>query len=207
MFKKTILIIIVILFTTTLTFAQAEKVKAVPFSIGLYAGLNMNMHSPSFNYMNQVKFDNNATGLGAVLGFTGMYSINDIFVISGKLGYNGMGGMLTNTDIDLDASINYIEFSPELQFHNLIPIKNSYLIAGLESGIPLSPRYTLTGDTSLNIDNESIPDASFRVAAIFGLGYFLASARRGTANPAPSFTASESQTRTPSYAVCSWCMS
>jgi outer membrane protein OmpA-like peptidoglycan-associated protein len=159
--------------TFQLAISQDNSKRIVPLSLGLYTGINMNMHSPAFNYPKDsnfvIPFDNNSTGLGFAIGFLGLFPINDMFVISGKIGYNGLGGILTKDSFELDASLNYIEISPELQIHNLLPLKDVYLIAGLETGIPLSPKYSLT---KTNIENENIPDASFRMAGAFGVGYF-----------------------------------
>ncbi|MFH1049996.1 MAG: OmpA family protein [bacterium] len=170
--KKTIYLIIVITILSVINLsAQTERI--VPTSLGIYAGMNVNMHSPNFVYpleQNNVGFNNSATGFGGALGFTGLIPINNMFVISGKIGYNGLGATLEKDDYKLDASLNYIEITPELQIHNLLPFDDFYLIGGLETGIPLSPKYTISGTT---IENEDIPDATFRMAASLGIGYFI----------------------------------
>ena len=103
---------IAIIFSLSVS-AQTERV--VPPSLGIYAGLNVNMHSPDFIYpieSNEMNFNNSATGFGGALGFTGFLPITNMFVLSGKIGYNGLGAMLSKDDYELDASLNYIEISP-----------------------------------------------------------------------------------------------
>ncbi len=169
--KKIIYLSLVIAILSVINlFAQTERI--VPTSLGIYAGMNVNMHSPSFLYDNNgtdINFNNSATGFGGALGFTGLIPISKMFVIAGKIGYNGVGASLEKDNYTLDASLNYIEISPELQIHNLIPFDDFYLIGGLETGIPLSPKYSITN----TIENESVPDATFRLAATVGIGYFF----------------------------------
>ena len=86
MYKKIISIVFIIFLFNSILISQESEQKAVPLSIGLYAGFNINLHSPSFNYKSDLFFDENSTGIGAALGFTGLLPINHIFVISGKIG-------------------------------------------------------------------------------------------------------------------------
>ena len=59
-----------------------------------------------------------------------------------------------------------------MQFHNLLPFKDFYLIGGLETGIPLSPKYSIS-NTNPAIENKAISDARFRMALDAGIGYFF----------------------------------
>ncbi len=173
---KTLNIVVAVMLTIC---AIQAKPKAVPPSVGLYGGLNLNLHSPSFEYefeTSHVVFDENGSGVGATFGFTGLLPFDSVFVLSGYIGYNNMGGFLSK-DInggtyDLEASLNYIEISPVMQFHNVVPLDNFYLLAGVETGIPLSPRYSIKSDTAIK-ENKTVPDANFRMAGIAGAGYKL----------------------------------
>ncbi|ROL62529.1 OmpA family protein [Bacteroidetes/Chlorobi group bacterium ChocPot_Mid] len=172
---KKIINLILIIFLAIISNLSAQNERVIPASLGLYAGININMHNPDFIYPingNDISFNNTSTGFGGALGFTGFYQLSNMFVISGKLGYNGLGATLSSKEYEFDASLNYIEISPELQFHNLIPVKDLFLIGGLETGIQLSPKYSIT-NTNPKIENENISDAKFRIAGIVGLGYFL----------------------------------
>ncbi len=169
MFKKIIKIFFFFCASFTILIAQNNIQNAIPMSVGLYGGLNFNLHSPDFNYNNSMLFNKNATGIGGNLGFKATFPINNNFVIAGNLGFNSIGALLEADNNNLDASINYIELSPDLQIHNVLPLSGTYILAGLETGIPLSPKYSITGDTS--IKNETIKNSNFRTAATFGLGY------------------------------------
>jgi outer membrane protein OmpA-like peptidoglycan-associated protein len=177
MFKFSYFLAFFILITVSFVKSEENTVTKIPASIGLYGAINVNMHIPDFIYViDSLNFSNSGTGFGGAFGFTGFYPLNDVFVISGKIGYNGLGGILEQEKYggtyELDASINTIEISPELQIHNLLPAKNLYLIGGLETGIPLSPKFTLTSpDEQENIEDKDIPDAKLRISGIIGAGY------------------------------------
>jgi len=174
------ILFIVLVFSIFYSELIAEDDINIMSAVGLYGGLNINMHSPSFNYpidqSTKVLFNNNATGIGADLGFIGIFPLNKILALSGRFGYNGLGGLMTkninNKRYELDASLNYIEISPILQIYNLLPYKKVYLLTGLETGIPLSPKYNLTdGSKNYIKENENIANADFRMAITIGAGY------------------------------------
>lgn len=171
---------IVLMFSLFYCESFADDDISIMSAVGLYGGFDINMHSPSFIYpidnLTKILFDNNSTGTGADLGFVGIYPLNNILALSGRFGYNGLGGILTK-DItgkkyEINASLNYIEISPILQIYNLLPYKKVYFLGGLETGIPLSPKYNLTdGPKSYIKENETIADADFRMAVAIGAGY------------------------------------
>lgn len=175
-YMKKIICLIFILSVYCNNSIYAQNDVEVPLSLGLYAGLNVNMHSPDFIYNisgSDINFNNSATGFGGALGFTGLYPISNMFIISGKLGYNSAGALLTKDEYELSSSLNYLEISPELQIHNLLPVENFYLIGGLETGFPLSPKYSINSPEPIaDIEKTVIPDDKFRLAATFGIGYF-----------------------------------
>lgn len=167
----------------------------MPSSIGVYAGLNLNMHSPSFNmilnpYFNtSAKFNLNANSYGLNTGGIFNYPLSGKFVLSLRAGYNGLSGSLSGNSQNVagdsvsihtfESKLNYIELSPTIQFHNILPLKNLYFLAGIETGIPVSPSYTQTAHyTKPNIpidikiaNNAALSNASTRIAIAAGLGY------------------------------------
>jgi outer membrane protein OmpA-like peptidoglycan-associated protein len=188
---------------------ETEK-KAMPINLGIYGGMNFNMHSPSFTHglaipnslvERDVYFDESAMGLGLNIGFIANFPLNDMFVISGRIGYNGVGGDLeksaifqnlqgvpdTTVNMLLESSLPYLEISPVLQVHGLIPpVKDLYFLGGFEFGLPISPKYSLTetlvspdqyegenGTTRNHLQDESVPDANIRLAAMIGAGYMF----------------------------------
>ena len=167
-----------------------DKMEMKP-AIGLYGGLNINMHSPSFIYNQEitlnVPFDESKTAYGFNVGLIGYIPISEVFVISPRIGYNSMSGLLEKTGtpvvtgeaapiMELDAKLGYLEISPILQLHNLVPVKNLYFLAGLELGIPMSKSYDykmVENGTTLNPVSADIPDASVRIAAAVGAGWIF----------------------------------
>ena len=167
----------------------------MPVNIGIYGGLNFNMHTPSFNLpinsQRTINFNENKTSFWFSAGVIGNYPLNNTFTLSGRLGYNGLSGDLsenviftgnpdTNTVQDLHADLHYLEISPVLQFHNLLPVKPLYFLAGLEFGIPISTKYTEKENqtspipASLSISNNAnIPNPAVRIAGIIGAGYTI----------------------------------
>ncbi len=186
----------------------------MPLNFGVYAGLNYNMHSPDFPYvpadtimttrplLNQA-FSDNANGLGVNLGAIVNYPLDKNFVLSGRLGLNTMSATIENTDgndtysykAERDASLYYLEVSPVVQFHNLLPLKRLYFLTGLEFGIPITGEYdnneTLTeGSQEPLVYNETgvdIADKSVRVALNIGAGYVFNLSENTYLSPEISF--------------------
>lgn len=191
------------------TFAEEEKDFEPGFNWGLYLGGNLNMHSPNFAnpYLmdsttlmtKNLLFNESSSSLGLNAGLLFNVPLNNTFTFSGRLGFNGMGGDFdgiyknTNTadlnDTTITStrsnSVNYVEISPMFQFHNLLPVKKLYFLAGLELGIPVSNSYsedvnTVITDKAINtevsnstqtISDAEIAEASMRVALGLGVGY------------------------------------
>lgn len=179
-----------LLMMSAMGLSAQDKMEMKP-AIGLYGGLNINMHSPSFIYnpeiTRNVPFDESKTAYGFNVGLIGYIPITDIFVISPRIGYNSMSGLLEKTGspvtagavaptTELDAKLGYFEISPILQLHNLLPVKNLYFLAGLELGIPMSKSFDyrfIENGTTLNPVSADIPDASVRIAAAVGAGWIF----------------------------------
>lgn len=172
---------------------EEEQDIVMPLNLGIYLGGNMNMHNPNFSNSfpfdttRNVLFDNSANSFGLNIGAIINVPINSTFTFSGRIGYNGMSGDLeannlfmdTNSVSTINSSLNYLEISPMMQFHNLLPIKRLYFLAGLELGIPISSSYdktttisspTITNASEITTGND-IKDAGIRVALGLGLGY------------------------------------
>ena len=213
--RKSLLLILAICLTlSTEAFSQQENIeqqeqskKELPISLGIYGGININMHSPSFLYPlpnvsgRSVMFDGSATGIGMNAGFIANFPINEMFIISGRIGYNGLGADLekdaifsdpqTQTDTSmsmlLESDLPYLEISPALQVHGLIPaVEDLYFLGGFEFGLPISPKYTLNetlndpdsyfnenGTSRTHAEDEKVPDANLRLAAMIGTGYTI----------------------------------
>jgi outer membrane protein OmpA-like peptidoglycan-associated protein len=181
MMKFKLFFLSALLICAAVFYPAVAKDKTILPSVGIYAGLNINMHGPSFNYLlldqTEINFKDNSNGFGGNIGIIALYPLNDIFVLSGRLGYNNVSGMLEAETIDnryeYDVSLSYFEISPVMQFHNILPIDNLYLAAGIEAGIALSPEYSIHEDGTYLIDVNSIPDEAMRFAVIIGAGYIF----------------------------------
>ena len=159
--------------------------------MGFYGGLNFNFHTPNFTYgvydlqdplspmfVGNMRHISNNTGLGGNFGLIANIPLDNMFVLSGRFGYNTMGGDLkdsvgTNTT---STNLNYLEVTPALQIHNLLEGQGLYLLAGLEIGIPLTKTYQFDYFSTLNNVPYSgaqadIPDVSTRFALAIGAGW------------------------------------
>lgn len=168
----------------------------MPFSLGFYGGLNFNMNNPSFNLNsgNEIlplfKYDKSSTDLGLNFGGIVNVPLTNIFVFSGRIGYNCVNGSFDPstssvtfgneviTPGDFAGNVGYLEISPMMQFHNVIPVDRLYLLGGLEFGLPISNNYEFDYVRSIpnnttnitDLDNE-IPEKNIRFALAFGAGY------------------------------------
>ncbi|MEN6510750.1 MAG: outer membrane beta-barrel protein [Chloroherpetonaceae bacterium] len=176
--------------------AYSQKNLWMPTNIGIYGGLGINMYGPD-----EFRIERE-TSLGYYGGVIGNFPISNIFIISGRLGYNPLDVKLKTTNYDdnmnpiskghSDCRFDYLEISPILQFHNLFPLRNIYLLTGLEFGIPLTlecDEYCncLIGDTSITQLDVQIPNKSLRVALVLGAGYVIQVSRNVFLTPEASF--------------------
>ncbi len=170
----------------------------MPVSFGIYGGPNFNMHNPNFTFsprlndfrIRSVEFNENALGLGFNAGGILNAPISDYFVFSGRIGYNSLNGTLKsqkeirigdtifNSD-NLIGNISYLEIMPSIQFHNLLPLKRFYFLAGLELGVPLSEEYEyaeIESYVNQNLERtlketQPIEEKNLRLALALGIGY------------------------------------
>ena len=192
-----ITILFVILFNSTL-FSQENTKK---FKFGLYGGIGMNMHNPAFampidtSTANQLyNFVDGKTTISPYIGIIADFPINDMFTISGRIGYFNNNGTVSGTDVNtesidvsFDANLNYFEISPVLEIYNLLPIKPLYFLAGLEVGIPVSSTY-VTSVNGVAINNSvDMTDPATRFALAIGVGYDFEIAKNVFLSPELSY--------------------
>lgn len=165
-----------------------------PHSLGIYGSLNMNFHSftgvvDSLAPVSGSRgtFGSGQTSLGATIGLTYQYRMDDNWAFGGRVGYTSLPLSLTGSgrtvdtlaSFAFDASLGYLEIMPLAYYHNLF-VDNLYGKAGFQIGIPISKTYSLsqTADTvgavaqPLGTD-VSIPEASTRFALALGAGYSI----------------------------------
>ncbi len=153
-------------------------------AIGLYGGLNMNMHTMDIPFHYNIDmlngtfetyngaFNTNTTNFGFNVGLIGYIPFSNYFVFSPRVGYNTMNGLFkqdfnfkTSTNAEyktqnqFDAKLEYLELSPIFQIHNLLPLRPLYFLVGAEFGIPMVNQYSYSNDfqnpgTIATIDND-----------------------------------------------------
>lgn len=149
---------------------RAQNVTEFPYLLGPNLNLNLNMHNPNNIRIDNFIFNENSLSPDFSVGLLGLFPLSDNFVLAPRLGYNRLNGELNEDDTDskLNASLDYFEISPILQFHNLFGNNGLYLLAGLEAGIPITKTYSIDN----SVDN-SIPDVQTRLAGAIGIGYAI----------------------------------
>lgn len=220
---KSAFAIYLLLLTTSQLLAQNEK---IPLTYGAYGGLNINFHSPDFRDPNTSiakgayrvdttsRFSTNSTSIGLAIGGIVNYTINDVFQLSGRLGFNGMGTTITsqnrryngtdttNVNSEIDASLGAIEVSPVMRAKNLFGTTPLNLLGGFEFSIPILTSYTHVdrtsdGKESALLNNQSSHDrvadplasfdAGFRAALVLGADYDIPITKSVTLSPEITF--------------------
>jgi outer membrane protein OmpA-like peptidoglycan-associated protein len=183
--KKTISLVIALFTLVSYQSADAQNVtyEYPGFNIGIYGGANFNMHSPDFqsgvNFIDlntglptveTFNVDQNELALGLNAGVIINYPFNEYLTLSGRLGYNDIGGIIFGESIDgdefinngytssnvrreFDASLGYFEISPMLQLYNLLPVDNLYFLVGPEIGIPVLNEFA--DNSSITVDGNA----------------------------------------------------
>jgi len=189
---KTTSLLVKLIFTMILTFSifnlQSQEI-IWGNSIGLFGGVNFNMHSPdmrpSFVFLpsnvlipvNLNKTNNSVTGFA---GLEGNFQISKLFVFTGRLGYDFVGVDYNlvdrNTTYDLKTSLHYLDFMPMLKLVNLIPnFESLYFTTGFNIGVPIIKKYDITQQigTGTNVRNsaDNIPESQMRMSIPIGIGY------------------------------------
>lgn len=207
--KKLVLFVLPIIIGFNLINLNAQsKEKDIPLNLGGYLGLNYNMHNGDFQYPTIFNATPNTVvpvgfyGAESSLGLNGGFIINvpfdNMFVFSGRLGLHGAGADFNVSGIDIgrgtlpdtttytdsfESSLMYGEIDLFMQFHNLIPVDNLYLLAGLELGIPITASYERLETSIISNDlgttntdfasSGDIIDTPLRLALALGAGYMM----------------------------------
>ncbi len=154
--------------------SQDVKQNKMPTNIGFYGGAGLNSHSASF----QTGITTEA-GTGLFGGIIGNFSLTPKFVLSGRIGYYNLDGIikykLEELDLQttLDAYLEYVEIAPMLQYY-LLNDKPLYLLGGIEIGVPI-------------IANSAIEDRTTRLALALGAGYTFNIAKNIFLSPEVSY--------------------
>lgn len=211
--KNVLLTALSLLLSVNLVNLEAQtKEKEIPLNIGGYIGVNMNMHNADFFYPFNtaiggvpaepgddfgVPYYGSENSLGLNGGFIINVPLDQTFVFSGRLGLHGAGidlntaGIFPQTSLDslyaddFQTSLLYGEVDLFMQFHNVLPIDNLYLLAGVELGFPVVSDYERVEDITIVtkagdvVFNEQTGNAgefespSFRAAIALGAGYMM----------------------------------
>ncbi|MBU3742022.1 MAG: hypothetical protein FGM24_07015 [Candidatus Kapabacteria bacterium] len=179
-----------------------------PARLGAYGGISLNMNDytgrvwslpsgtvPQTQLLpfrnDSVAFGNGSTGAALHLGFMASLPITPTIHLSGRLGYNGLGGTATATQRRGDStvthehtsSIGMFEVSPVFEFYGLFDGVDLYPLAGLEIGLPVVATYEQTASfTADSIQTQlsqvlardtDVPNTTVRAALMLGLGYTM----------------------------------
>lgn len=156
-------------------------------NLGFYLGGNFNFHQPSnvnpLDINNSVvQFNTNSNEIFINGGFLVNFPISNLLAISTRIGYNGFRGELEERNEKFKTNIDYLEFTPVVQFHNLFENLPLYFHLGPELGIPLNGKYTY-----LNEAERDIPDKNFRLGLALGAGYIFKIGESTYLTPEASF--------------------
>lgn len=156
-------------------------------NIGPYLGGHINFHQPSnlnpTGTLNPTTlFNTNSNEIFFNGGIIANFPISNMISISGRLGYNGFRGELKENNEKLATTMDYLEITPLVQFHNLFGNTPLYLNIGPEVGIPLNERYEYQ-----NFAETDIPDKNFRLGVALGAGYTFQIGRSTYFSPEVSF--------------------
>ncbi len=199
---KNLFFVLFLVLGSSLFADDSNKTPERTLNFGIYLGGNMNMHSPDMNWLSQssntatpmsVPFSDAVNSFGFNVGGLVNIPINRTNWISFRLGYHTMNGDFENnygsvgTDssalYNLENKVSYFEISPMYQIYDLIPVKDLYLMAGVEIGIPLATSYNYNRDLTVvganpETVNEEISagdysESSVRFGLAFGVGYMI----------------------------------
>lgn len=197
--------------------SSAQEVEQSPrFLLGVYGGVNANLHQPDFPLPVPVnlpfppasgRFDQSKTSVGYHFGVTGEYRFSPQIAAGLSLGYfsadgalqtvgmrqdTGGSGSNLQTDLSLDATLRYFEIVPNVRFYDVAGIPSLFGFGGIEFSFPVANRYTLTevqSDTVRYVYDSSaaVPDAGLRAALQLGIGYNFQVSDKWSVSPALEF--------------------
>jgi outer membrane protein OmpA-like peptidoglycan-associated protein len=210
--KKITYLMALLLFAASTSLLAFTPENETRMRVGVYGGLNINMHSPSFTYTDtsdinnpfEFLFNENKNSFGGNFGVLVDFILQSDDIISARLGYNGMGVDFERsfTDVDniittndkLETSLNYIEIAGFYKNYSWIPVENLHTMLGVEFGFPVGSSYTLTRTVTPDppnmpefANNTDLPTSPIRFALALGVGYDIKLADRVTLNPELTF--------------------
>ncbi len=149
--------------------SQDTKQNKMPTNIGFYGGAGLNFHSASF-----YPGITTQPGTGLFGGIIGNFPLTSKFVISGRIGYFNLDGIIKNNEPSisetLDANLGYVEVAPILNYY-FLEDKPLYLLGGIELGVPIVANYDYSSSVDPNIINFDIENKATRLALALGAGY------------------------------------
>ncbi len=187
--NKIILIGLVLLLTNNNTKILADDYVVWDKNIGIYTGLNINMHQPNFALDGSIPlpFETNKSSLTGFLGLEFNAPIIDIMSITGRINYNvasvkELEGRCPEFFSTLDIYLDYVDINPSIKLYNIFPsyFRRLYFTGGINIGVPIKNEYELTQkywfDSSIVRDynpSGELPDVSTRMALNLGIGYII----------------------------------
>lgn len=208
------LLIIALVLSINVSFAAEDNQKPQrPLNFGIYMGGGLNLHSPKINAFDNsssftIPFDQSVNSIGYNIGGLVNIPINRTNWISLRLGYNSLNanfenefgsvGVDSTAIYNLENKVSYFEIAPMYQIYDLIPVKNLYLMAGVELGIPINTSYVNNRDLTIAVAGENTittdivgegdyTDPDVRFAVGFGLGYMFDIGKNFHISPELSF--------------------
>ncbi len=169
--KKSNFLYFLLVFAIGCNFLLADDSK---FKVGVGGGLNLNLHSPEFNLskpltLSETNFNTNTNSLTGFGGLLINYRFAKNYEFSARLGYNSASADLkSETGATLETSLNYFSISPNVQFYNVLPLENLYLLGGLDVGLSLNSSAQIS---SSSITPQFGNSVNPRFALNLGIGY------------------------------------
>ena len=184
--KKIIILLGLMLLLTNNTNLLADDHFVWDKNIGIYTGLNINMHQPNFALDGSIPlpFETNKSSLTGFLGLEFNAPIIDIMSITGRINYNvasvkELEGRCPEFFSTLDIYLDYVDINPSIKLYNIIPSDNLrclYFTGGINIGVPIKNKYNYVLENAfygLFKKSDDIPDASMRMALNVGIGYII----------------------------------
>lgn len=174
MTKRISCLIVLLLITSVLVFAQeensgteSEKEKIMPLNAGISLSGNLNLYTHDMA-LGQSIFTENALAYGLEGGAVINIPITRSLFISANAGYHGMLGTSSADDgTELNSLVHYLEIAPAIRYYGLIPSAERFYLTGIaEVSIPLTSTINLAGGGDMEL-----PDAQIRPAIGIGAGY------------------------------------
>lgn len=181
-----VLLVIFTLLTTNINIVKADDYVLWNTNIGIYGGLNINMHAPDFapeftglNLRPLPIFNTNKTSFTGFFGAEVNVPLGNYLALTGRLAYNAAGVDFEETNRtttnSLLNSVGYLDINPMLKIYNILPINSIYFTTGINLGLPINKKYdfTQTVGTIQRSTSGDISEAALRAALAVGAGYIF----------------------------------